>query len=58
MHEKLQSLRVRLLSAQRELIKAAAEAGTIPSDNMMRKIADMEVTIGALEAMIEDEKAN
>ncbi|MBB3769692.1 hypothetical protein FHS55_000278 [Angulomicrobium tetraedrale] len=58
MHEKLQSLRVRLLSAQRDLIKAAAEAGTIPSDNMMRKIADMEVTIGALEAMIEDEKAN
>lgn len=54
MIRKLQSLRTRLLVAQRELIKASAEAGTIPSDNALRKIADLEVTIGAVEAMIDD----
>lgn len=56
MTEKLQALRVRLLAAQRELIKAAAEAGTIPSDNTVRKIADLEVTIGAVETMIDEER--
>jgi hypothetical protein len=56
MTEKLEALRGRLLSAQRELIKAAAEAGTIPSDNALRKIADLEVTIGAVETMIDEER--
>ncbi|ADH88114.1 conserved hypothetical protein [Ancylobacter novellus DSM 506] len=54
MTEKLEALRARLMSAQRELIKAAAEAGTIPSDNALRKIADLEVTIGAVETMIDE----
>lgn len=54
MQEKLEALRARLLAAQRELIKAAAEAGTIPSDNMLRKVADMEVTIGAIETMMDE----
>ncbi|MDF2620526.1 MAG: hypothetical protein K0S00_3185 [Xanthobacteraceae bacterium] len=54
MTEKLEALRDRLMSAQRELIKAAAEAGTIPSDNALRKIADLEVTIGAVETMIDE----
>lgn len=52
---KLQELRLKLLAAQRSLIQAAADAGTIPSDNTLRKIADMEVTIGALETMIEEQ---
>jgi hypothetical protein len=56
MTEKLEALRVRLLAAQRELITAAANAGAIPSDNAMRKIADLEVTIGAIEAMIDDQR--
>jgi hypothetical protein len=56
MTEKLEALRACLMSAQRELIKAAAEAGTIPSDNALRKIADLEVTIGAVETMIEEER--
>lgn len=56
MTEKLEALRGRLLSAQRELIKAAAEAGTIPSDNALRKIADLEVTIGAVETMIDEDR--
>ena len=55
MTENLKSLRARLLAAQRSLIQAAADAGTVPSDNTLRKIADMEVTIGALETMIEEQ---
>ena len=55
MTTKLQELRIKLLAAQRVLITAAADAGTIPSDNTLRKIADMEVTIGALETMIEEQ---
>ena len=53
MKEKLTSLRERLLNAQRELIISAANSGTNPSDNALRKIADLEVAIGAVEAMIE-----
>ncbi|GLK82772.1 MULTISPECIES: hypothetical protein [Ancylobacter] len=51
---KLKTLRTRLLTAQRELITIAANADTIPADNVMRKIADLEVTIGAIETMIEE----
>lgn len=53
MKDKLKALRDRLLSAQRELLNAAAEADIIPSDNTLRKIADLEVAIGAVEAMLE-----
>lgn len=28
----------------------------MPSDNMLRKIADVEVTVGAVETMIEDQQ--
>ncbi len=38
MHEKLTNLRDRLLQAQRELIISAADVGTIPSDNALRKM--------------------
>ena len=51
---KLKTLRTRLLTAQRELITIAANADTIPADNVMRKIADLEVTIGPIETMIEE----
>lgn len=57
MNEKIRALRARLLAHQRELIMAAANAGAIPSDNTLRKIADIEVTIGAIEAMLEEERA-
>jgi len=56
MTEKLNALRARLLAAQREILIAAANAGTIPSDNALRKIADLEVTIGAVETMIDDQR--
>ena len=55
MIEKLKALRARLLTVQRELITVAAKAGTIPSDNSLRKIADLEIAIGAVETMIEDQ---
>ena len=58
MKAKLEALRARLLAAQRRLIQVAAEAGTIPSDNTMRKIADMEVTLGAIEAMTDEERGS
>ena len=54
MTEKLKSLHQRLLAAQRQLISATAECLSVPSDNTLRKIADFEVAIGAVEAMIED----
>jgi hypothetical protein len=54
MTEKLEALSARLLAAQREIITAAASAGAIPSDNALRKIADLEVTIGAIEAVIDE----
>jgi len=53
MTSELENLRAMLLAAQRSLIMAAAEAGVLPSDNSLRKIADIEVTIGAIEAMID-----
>lgn len=54
MTSKLEALRARLIVAQQELIHAAAEAGTLPSDKTLRKITDLEVTIGAVEALIDE----
>ncbi|MFC3693492.1 hypothetical protein [Chenggangzhangella methanolivorans] len=45
----------RMKTAQAELLNAAAKAGALPSDNALRKIADLEVAIGALEHMIEQD---
>jgi citrate lyase beta subunit len=56
MRTKLTELRDRLLATQKEIVHAAAEAGTIPSDNALRKIADLEVAIGAVEHMLEQSK--
>ena len=53
MKQKLDALRARLVQAQRSLILAAAETDAIPSDNALRKIADLEVAIGAVETMLE-----
>lgn len=54
MTEKLETLRARLLDAQRTLIVAAAEAGAVPPDNALRKIGDIEVALAAVEAMIDE----
>lgn len=53
---KLEALRARLLSMQHELLMAAAESGAVPSDNALRKIADIEVTIGAIETLLDDQR--
>jgi len=56
MTSRLEALRAQLLSAQRELIIAAAESGAVPSNNTLRKIADIEVAIGAIETLIDDQR--
>ncbi|MDR4306429.1 hypothetical protein IHQ68_07340 [Chelatococcus sambhunathii] len=49
-----QGLLDRMKAAQAELLAAAARSKTLPSDGALRKIADLEVAIGALEHLIEE----
>lgn len=51
-----QALIERLHAAQRELLASAAKSGGLPSDNTLRKIADIEVAIGAVEGLIESSR--
>ena len=55
MKKDLQSLLDKLEDAQREMILQVARQGVLPSDNALRKIADLEVTIGAVAALLGDE---
>ncbi len=55
MTSKLETLHSRLLTLQRELLTAAAEVDAVPSDKALQKIADLEIAIGAVESIIEDE---
>ncbi|WP_029353401.1 hypothetical protein [Bosea sp. 117] len=55
MISKLETLHSRLLLLQRELLAAAAEVNTGPSDKALQKIANLEIAIGAVESMIDDE---
>ena len=48
----LNSLLERLKDAQRTLILGAATADMLPPDSMLRRIADLENTIAAVEALI------
>jgi len=50
---KLIALRSRLLEAETELLVRAADNPTLPSSNELRKIADMESAIGAVEALLQ-----
>ena len=45
----------RLKSAQRDLIVTAAQANMMPSEGMVRKIADLEAAIAAVDAVIHEE---
>ena len=56
MTNKLTALRNRLIAAQRELITLTAATDAFPSDNALRKIANLEVAIAALETMQDDLK--
>lgn len=55
MKNELQALLDRLEDAQREMIQQAARTAALPSDNTLRKIADLEVAIGAVSALLEGE---
>lgn len=51
----LDELLDRLKTAQRELIVTAAQAGMMPSEGVVRKIADLENAITAVDAVIHEE---
>jgi hypothetical protein len=55
--EDLAALADRLAAAQRELILNAAKSTALPSDKALGKIADLEVVIGAVQGLIDDERA-
>jgi hypothetical protein len=52
----LSALLARLKSAQRELILSAAKLSMMPSDGTLRKIADLENAIAAVEAVMHEEE--
>jgi hypothetical protein len=53
----LPALLERLKAAQRDLILAAAKLSMLPSDGTLRKISDLENTIAAVEALLQEEQA-
>lgn len=52
---KLKTLRNRLLTEQRDLITRAAEVDALPSDKTLQKIATLEVAIGAVESLLDEQ---
>lgn len=50
----LEQLRDRLKHAQTELLLLTAKAKVLPSDGTLRKIADLEISLGAIEALIDE----
>ncbi|GJD74668.1 hypothetical protein CFIICLFH_2902 [Methylobacterium goesingense] len=51
----LEILLDRLKDAQRTLIVEAAKIAMLPPDSMLRRVADLENTIAAVEALIEEQ---
>jgi len=51
----LETLLDRLKDAQRTLIVEAAKIDMLPPDCMLRRVADLENTIAAVEALIEEQ---
>ncbi len=51
----LKTLRNRLLAEQRDLISRAAEIDALPSDKTLQKIATLEVAIGAVESLMDEQ---
>jgi len=54
MTSNLDLLLERLTLAQRDLLLASAASTQMPSENALRKIADLEVAIGAVEAVLDE----
>ncbi len=57
MSENVKRLLERLQAAQHDLIQSAANIDVAPSDNVVRKIADLEVAIGAVEHLLDEGQA-
>lgn len=55
--DKLDALLTRLKVRQRDLIMQAAEHDTMPADSTLKRIAELENAIAAVEA-VADEEAN
>jgi hypothetical protein len=55
-HQELMTLLDRLRTSQRELIFSAAKAKASPSENTVRKVANLETMILAVEHTIEELK--
>lgn len=53
--EDLRALLKRLKDNQRQLMIHSAQSGILPADGTIRKIADLENAIGAVELFIEEE---
>lgn len=53
----LESLLQRLKKAQREIIVSCADSGGLPPDRLLRKVADLEMAIGAVENLIDEDQA-
>ncbi|HSI41471.1 MAG TPA: hypothetical protein VLA00_13085 [Xanthobacteraceae bacterium] len=53
----LEALRDRLKTAQTELLMHAAKSNLMPSDGMLRKIADLEMSLVAVETLLDEQKA-
>ncbi len=56
MSDKLIALRERLADAQRKLLLEAAEANLLPSDNALRRIADLENALAAVDVLITEQQ--
>ncbi|WP_194075200.1 hypothetical protein [Methylobacterium durans] len=54
--QKLEALLNRLKAHQRELILEAAERAMLPPDSMLRRIAELENVIAAVEAVTDEER--
>jgi hypothetical protein len=54
MNENVTRLLGRLKTAQRDLILVASKTDALPPDSLIRKISELEVTIGAIEHMLEE----
>jgi len=50
----LQALSSRLKDAQRRILDQAAEASAMPADGTLRKLADLEGAINAVDLLIEE----
>jgi len=52
-----EALLQRMEEEQVKILQSAAKAGVLPTDNMLAKIADLELAIGAVEALLDSDAA-